>query len=84
VCRDLQHLLGRFDEHVVFADLNLKLNLLWVSLRPGKGVCPVLSAAVRELIPEAVLVASQAEAVVGQVAAEAKPRGLRRLLSWLG
>lgn len=58
-----------FEDHgdvVVFADLNIKLNLLWVSLKTGGAGCLELSAAVREQIPEAVLVASHAEVLVGE------------------
>ncbi len=45
---------------VVFADLNLKLNLLWVSLRPSPGAISELAAAIRLRVPEAVLVAHYA------------------------
>ena len=41
---------------VVFADLNLRLNLLWVSLRPRPGAISELTAAIRLRVPEAVLV----------------------------
>ena len=44
---------------VVFADLNLALNLLWVSLRPTRGAMAEITAAIRVLVPEAVLVANQ-------------------------
>ena len=44
---------------VVFADLNLALNLLWVSLRPTRGAMAEIAAAIRVLVPEAVLVANQ-------------------------
>ena len=47
---------------VVFADLNLALNLLWVSLRPKRGAMSEIAAAIRVLVPEAVLVANQAQA----------------------
>jgi hypothetical protein len=47
---------------VVFADLNLALNLLWVSLRPKHGAMSEIVAAIRLLVPEAVLVANQAQA----------------------
>ena len=46
---------------VVFADLNLALNLLWVSLRPKRGAMSEIAAAIRVLVPEAVLVANQAQ-----------------------
>ena len=47
---------------VVFADLNLALNLLWVSLRPTRGAMAEIAAAIRVLVPEAVLVANQGRA----------------------
>jgi hypothetical protein len=46
---------------VVFADLNLKLNLLWVSLRPRQGAIAEICAAIRIWVPEAMLVAHHAE-----------------------
>jgi len=46
---------------VVFADLNLKLNLLWISLRPRQGAIAEISAAIRIRVPEAMLVAHPAE-----------------------
>ena len=54
---------GRSGLHqdVVFADLNLKLNLLWVSLRPRPGAISELVAAIRLRVPEALLVAHYAE-----------------------
>ncbi|MFN3749895.1 MAG: hypothetical protein ACK4SR_00880 [Thiobacillus sp.] len=44
-------------QDVVFADLNLRLNLLWVSLRPRPGAISELVAAIRLRVPQAVLVA---------------------------
>ena len=35
----LQQVLGEQGGKVVFADLNLKLNLLWISMRPGADGC---------------------------------------------
>jgi hypothetical protein len=59
VTRDIQAVLA-LHQDVVFADLNLKLNLLWVSLHPRQGAISVLSAAIRLRVPEAVLVAHHA------------------------
>ncbi len=56
--RDIQAVLA-LHQDVVFADLNLKLNLLWVSLRPRPGAISELAAAIRLRVPEAVLVAHQ-------------------------
>jgi hypothetical protein len=58
--RDIQAVLASHQD-VVFADLNLKLNLLWVSLRPRQGAIFELAAAIRLRVPEAVLVAHYAE-----------------------
>lgn len=49
-------LLQRYRHVVLYADLNLKLNLLWVSVRPVPGICLELPAALKVHIPEAVLV----------------------------
>jgi hypothetical protein len=58
--RDIQAVLA-LHQDVVFADLNLKLNLLWVSLHPRPGAISELVAAIRLRLPEAVLVAHHAE-----------------------
>lgn len=58
--RAIQTVLSLHQE-VVFADLNLKLNLLWVSLRPKPGAISELAAAIRICVPEAVLVAHHAD-----------------------
>jgi hypothetical protein len=44
---------------VVFADLNLKLNVLWLSYKPVYGLTYELAAAIKSQIPEAVLVSEQ-------------------------
>lgn len=58
--REIQAVLA-LHQDVVFADLNLKLNLLWVSLRPRQGAISELVAAIRLRVPEAVLVGHYAE-----------------------
>ena len=58
---DIQATLACFQHAVVFAEFNLKLNLLWVSLRPRQGAISELVAAIRLRVPEAVLVAHYAE-----------------------
>jgi hypothetical protein len=57
---DIQAVLA-LHQDVVFADLNLKLNLLWVSLRPRPGAISELVAAIRLRVPEAVLVGLYAD-----------------------
>mgnify|MGYP001820769643 FL=1 len=79
VYTELETVFGIFHDSVLFADLNLKLNLLWVSMRPGVGGCLPLAAAIKERIPEARLVASQAEAMVGIARAEKRRWRLKLL-----
>jgi len=58
--REIQAVLA-LHQDVVFADLNLKLNLLWGSLRPRPGAISELAAAIRLRVPEALLVAHHVE-----------------------
>ncbi|UCE90015.1 MAG: hypothetical protein JSW10_04105 [Pseudomonadota bacterium] len=53
----LQQVLALYENIVVFADLNLKLNVLWVSTKSVPGICLELPAAIKMKIPEALLVA---------------------------
>jgi hypothetical protein len=46
---------------VVFAELNLSLNILWVSVRPRPGICLELATALKVKVPEALLVAHKLE-----------------------
>ena len=56
----LQAVLLQFQE-VVFVDLNLPLNLLWVSLYPRQGVIQELFSAMRAYLPEARLIGHRCE-----------------------
>jgi len=56
VCVELSGLFREHGERVHFAELNLKLNVLWISVDAVPGLIPELVAAVRERIPEAVLI----------------------------
>jgi hypothetical protein len=55
----IEYTLHRYGEAVVFADFNLKLNLLWVSVKPIPGICAELPAAITARVPEALLVADR-------------------------
>ena len=46
---------------VVFADFNLRLNLLWVSVRARPGVTRDVAMRVRARVPEALLVGQRAD-----------------------
>jgi hypothetical protein len=45
----------------VFADMNLRLNVLWVTVRPIPGICLELPAALKTRVPEAMLVAQRVQ-----------------------
>ena len=77
--QELRKVLSSFDGRVVFADLNLKLNLLWISLRPHPEGSIAVAAAIKAAVPEAVLVASQYEALIGM----AGGGGSRNRRNWL-
>ncbi|HFQ13339.1 MAG TPA: hypothetical protein ENK40_00930 [Gammaproteobacteria bacterium] len=48
--------LSLFGDSVVFAELNLKLNLLWVSVKPRLHIAAEIAGAVQEILPNARLV----------------------------
>lgn len=48
--------LEQFADLVVFADLNLKINVLWVIVRQSPRACLDIPLAISEVIPEALLV----------------------------
>ncbi len=49
--------LQRYQSWVVFADLNLRMNLLWVSIRARPGLTVEIPAAILQEVPEARLLA---------------------------
>jgi hypothetical protein len=49
-------ILARYHHAVVFAEFNLKLNLLWVSIRPIFGIRFEIAGALQEQVPNARLV----------------------------
>ncbi len=53
---DVHSALACFQHAVVFAEFNLKLNLLWVSIRPLHNIRCEIAAAVRLRVPDARLV----------------------------
>ena len=55
----IQQVLDHYHQAVVFADLNLRLNLLWVSVLPIPGICLELPTALNARVPEAKLVAQR-------------------------
>jgi hypothetical protein len=56
IITEISTVLGHYEKTVVFADLNLKLNVLWVSVKPVPGICLELPAAIKMRVPQAMLV----------------------------
>lgn len=54
--KEIHAVCARFGDVVVFVELNVKLNLLWISHRPAPGICAEITGALQERIPEALLV----------------------------
>lgn len=59
VCREVEWVLLRYGERVLFADFNMNLKLLWVSLISQPGLMSEVIAALRARAPELKLVAQQ-------------------------
>lgn len=49
-------ILASYNHAVVFAEFNLRLNLLWVSIRPISGIRFEIAGALQEQVPDARLV----------------------------
>ncbi len=45
-----------YADHVVFAEVNLKLNLLWISLKPEMGMRNTIACAIQDRVPGAKLI----------------------------
>jgi len=56
IVRKIDYVLQLYKRTVVFADLNLKINVLWVSVKPVPGICLELPAVIKFHVPEALLV----------------------------
>ncbi|MEW8496573.1 MAG: hypothetical protein AB2604_22455 [Candidatus Thiodiazotropha taylori] len=55
----LEEVLIEFGEKIVFTDINLKLNVIWVTVLPEPGLCREVALAIRKRVPEAVMVGNQ-------------------------
>ena len=52
----IQKVFAQYAQAVVFAELNLKLSLLWISVKPIPGIRFQIAEALRAVIPEARIV----------------------------
>jgi len=59
IVKQIKKVLGYYQQYIVFVDLNIKLNLLWVSVKALPGISLEVAAALHALVPEAKLVAQK-------------------------
>lgn len=59
VINEIETVLKFYEKHVVFADLNLNINVLWVSVQPVEGICLEVATAINQRVPDAKLVAQK-------------------------
>lgn len=57
----MELVLKNYEKDIVLADLNLKLNVLWVTVQPHIGLTAEIAALLHHVIPEAKLVAQHHE-----------------------
>ena len=55
----LTQVLESYSDTIVFADLNLKMSLLWISIRPKKGMLSEIPVAIIRSVPEAKLISER-------------------------
>ncbi|MCG7922731.1 MAG: hypothetical protein N0C81_00635 [Candidatus Thiodiazotropha lotti] len=67
--RMLEEVLKEFDEKIVFTDINLKLNVIWVTVLPEPGLCREVALAIRKRVPEAVMVGNQLKSTTTELQA---------------
>lgn len=56
IINKIEVVLRRYEEDIVLADLNLKINVLWVTLKPHIGLSTEIAALIHHVVPEAKLV----------------------------
>lgn len=55
----LTKIIELYADTIVFADLNMKMSLLWISLKPIKGMMIEIPSAIMEAIPGAKLISDR-------------------------
>lgn len=83
VAQAIREVCETFGDRVAFADINIPINVLWVSVVAEPGLAGRVAASVREQVPEALLIGGQLGAVSALQASSPRSsfwrRGLRRL-----
>lgn len=57
IVNKIEQALKCYEKAVVLADLNMKLNVLWVTIQPSPGLIAEIAALIHHVVPEAKLVA---------------------------
>lgn len=64
-----------YDGQVVFADINYRINVLWISIAPEPGLACRVARSVRDRVPDALLVGGQLGAATAcAVVGDGRPR----------
>ncbi len=56
IVKQMESVLNQYEKDIIMADLNLKINVLWVTIQPHIGLTSEIAALIHHLIPEAKLV----------------------------
>ena len=56
IIKKMEAVLMRYEQDIILADLNLKINVLWVTVTPNLGLTTEIAALLHHVIPEAKLV----------------------------
>lgn len=56
----LDNILKLYEKDIVLVDLNLKINILWVTLQPHFGLTSEIAALIHHIVPQAKLISQHA------------------------
>ena len=56
VIKKVEAVLQHYEKDIILADLNLKINVLWVTINPHAGLTAEIAALIHHVVPEAKLV----------------------------
>ncbi|MDH5395749.1 MAG: hypothetical protein OEW97_05705 [Gammaproteobacteria bacterium] len=56
IINKIADILKQYDCDIILADLNLKMNVLWVTVKPKPGLCVEIAALLHHYIPQAKLI----------------------------
>ena len=56
IIKKVEAVLQHYENDIVLADLNLKINVLWVTINPHIGLTAEIAALIHHVVPEAKLV----------------------------